>query len=212
MARACLASAAAAIAALLTPAAGSGSSGAFRIVDRTLMCPMVGVGHPDSVRVLTVSARSFDVFYDYPPSAGMSNGWAGGSSSPISVTVRTGPGPPGPADNTGAVWLPRTQCERSSLRVKFSSAGLKAALPDRELYRCDVPARVLIRLRAVFTRPTAFSRDPRSPMFAVAKGQISEASIAAATVRGRTPLAFASVNHSSGKARMFVSSSVCAPA
>jgi hypothetical protein len=49
-------------------------------------------------------------------------------------------------------------------------------------------------------------------MFAVAKGQISEASIAAATVRGRTPLAFASVNHSSGKARKFVSSSVCAPA
>jgi hypothetical protein len=200
-----------AVGALLAAAVGSGASDAFRIVDRTLVCPMVGVGHPDSVRVLTVSARSYDVFYDYPPSANMSNGWAGGSSSPISVAVRTGPGP-GPADNTGAVWLPRTRCERSSRRVKFSSARLKAALPDREHYRCDVPARVLIRIRAVFARPTAFSRDPRSPTFAVAKGQIAEASIAAATVRGRTPLAFASVNHSSGKARMFVSSSVCAPA
>jgi hypothetical protein len=186
-----------------------GAESASSIIDRTLICPMVGVGHPDSVRALTVWARSFDVFYEYPPSLGASNGQ--GQDPSVAVSARTGPRP-GPVQETGGVWVPRTGCEATRRRIEFSSKGLEPAPPDRELYRCDVPARVVIRIRAVFTRPTVFSRDLRSPSRAVAKGHISTASLAAATARGRKPIAFATVNDSTGKARMFVSSSVCAPA
>jgi hypothetical protein len=186
----------------------NGAESASRIVDRTFVCPMVGVGHPDSVRALTVVARSFDVFYEYPPSLGAFNGQ--GQEPSVAVSARTGPRP-GPVQETGGVWVPRTDCQATRDRIRFSSKGLAPAARDRELYRCDVPAKVVIRIRAVFTRPTVFTRDLRAPSSSVAKGQISTAWLAAATARGRKPLAFATVDDSTGKAKMFVSSS-CAPA
>jgi hypothetical protein len=76
-------------------------------------------------------------------------------------------------------------------------------------YTCDVPAKVVIRVRAVFKRPTTFSVDPRFPDNEDAKGDIATGYIAVSTLRGRKPIAFASVHDASGKARVSVARSGC---
>jgi hypothetical protein len=81
--------------------------------------------------------------------------------------------------------------------------------PTGDNYKCDVPATVLIRIRASFARPTRFVRDARFPSTDVARGQISTGYLAVTTLRGRRPIVFASVNDASGKARLFVAPSRC---
>ena len=181
MARACLAAVTAAIGALLTPDGVSGASAAFRIVDRTLMCPMIGVGYPESIRVLDVSATRFQPTFDYSPRASVRNGGGGGPD--VSAGVQTGPGP--------------------------GHSGLKAGSTERAEYRCNVPARVLIRVRAVFKRPTAFTVDPRIPDQTFARGDIATGYLGVATFRGRKPLFFGSVQGATGTARLFVAPSLC---
>jgi hypothetical protein len=203
MARACLAAVTAAIGALLTPDGVSGASAAFRIVDRTLMCPMIGVGYPESIRVLDVSATRFQPTFDYSPRASVRNGGGGGPD--VSAGVQTGPGP----GHSGLVWLNRTGCTTSKLRVSLSGKGLKAGSTERAEYRCNVPARVLIRVRAVFKRPTAFTVDPRIPDQTFARGDIATGYLGVATFRGRKPLFFGSVQGATGTARLFVAPSLC---
>jgi hypothetical protein len=65
-----------------------------------------------------------------------------------------------------------------------------------------VPGKVLIRVRALFKRPTAFKRDPRFDQ-AVASGEITTGYVAVRTLRGRKPISFASVHGPSGTARIF---------
>jgi hypothetical protein len=188
---------------LLAPGTGSGANAAFQIVDRTLRCPMVGVGYPDSIRVLDVSATRFDPTFDSSPRTSVRNGGGGGPY--VGVGVQTGPGP----GHTGLVWLSRTGCTATKLRVSLSGTGLKAGATERAEYRCDVPATVLIRVRAVFKRPTAFSVDPRLPSETFARGDIATGYLAVATVR-RKPIFFGSVHDATGKARIFVAPSRCA--
>jgi hypothetical protein len=67
-----------------------------------------------------------------------------------------------------------------------------------------------MRVRANFKRPTGFARDQRfTPSLIFAKGPIATGYLAIATANGRKPLAFASVNDASGKARLFVAPSRC---
>jgi hypothetical protein len=82
---------------------------------------------------------------------------------------------------------------------------------DRKSYSCDVPASVLIRVRAVFMRPTGLSPDPRAPWQAVARGTIATGSLAVATMPGRKPIFFASATHAAGTAEAFVAPSRCSP-
>jgi hypothetical protein len=172
-----------------------------RIVDRTLICPMVGVGYPESIRVLYVSAARSQP--DYAPRASVRNGGGGGPE--VAAGVQTGPGP----GHSGLAWLNRTGCTATKLRVSLSSKGLKAGATERAEYGCDVPAKVVIRVRAVFERPTAFTVDPRSPHYTFARGNITTGYVAAATLRGRKPIFFASVHDATGKARAFVAPSRC---
>jgi hypothetical protein len=72
-----------------------------------------------------------------------------------------------------------------------------------------VPARVVIRVRAVFKRPTFFRVNPRFPDSEEAKGDIETARIAVVTLRDRTPVAFMSAHHETGSARIFVAPSRC---
>jgi hypothetical protein len=69
----------------------------------------------------------------------------------------------------------------------------------------------VIRVRAVFNRPTFFRVNPRFPDSEEAKGDISNAFLAVTTLRGRKPLAFMSVRHATGKARIFVARRSCSP-
>ena len=75
-------------------------------------------------------------------------------------------------------------------------------------YRCDVPAKVVIRVRAVFKQPTLFRVNPRSPDVEDAKGDITTGYIAVTTLRDRKPVAFGSVRDD-GKAQVFVAPSRC---
>jgi hypothetical protein len=182
------------------------SPAASRIIDRTMICPMVGVGYPDSIRFLHVSATPFrrEARYVDVPRAGVRNGGYGGPQ--VSVSLATRPG----GSSTPGVWLSRPECPRTNLRVALLGKGLERAPFGGGSHRCDAPARVLIRIRAIFKRPTAFSRDLRFPTdYLVAKGHVSTGYLAVATMPQRNPIFFAAVNDATGKVRRFVAPSHC---
>jgi hypothetical protein len=198
------------IVALGAPATASSTNAAIRIVDRTLICPMMGVGYPESIRSLEVSARSRQYARD-APSASVEDAARGESGPLVRVGVRTAAGGgAGPQFMSGGVWLSVPGCTRTRLHVALSARGLRARPADRRPYRCGVPARVLIRIRAVFKRPTAFSRD-LVPSYSIAGGRISVGYLAVTTVRGRKPIFFGAVNDANGKGRGFVAPSRCRP-
>jgi hypothetical protein len=184
-----------------------------RIIDRTLVCKVSGIGFPDAVRFVGASAAPYDPGFDVTPQMGASEG-AVGTPGWIAA-VRTGPaGEPGNGRPTGAVTLPRTaarRCANTHLRVPLSSKGLRGGpAVERTRYECDAPGKVLVRVRAIFRRPTAFRVDPRTPDAESANGRITVAYLAVTTLRGRRPLVFASVQDKGGKARLFVARSGCA--
>jgi hypothetical protein len=212
----CLAVAAAAIGALLAASAGGGAVQVSHIIDRTIVCRMAGQGFPDAVRFIGASARPYDVANDVSPQAGVGNN-AGHGSSSVGVGVETGPVGGGISrTTTGELSLTRTtgtRCAKTKLRIALSSAGLKGGLTDQtgDYVRCDVPAKVVFRVRAVFKqRPTAFGIHPRAPDMERARGDMQAAYISVATLRGRKPIAFMSVHDASGKARIFGDPSRCA--
>jgi hypothetical protein len=202
------AAAVAVIAALLAPETGSGASATTRIVDRTVVCRMTGTGYPDPIRSISVGASARSKALDLPPFVSARNGPSGEAG--VSAGLQTGPGP---SHRTGYVLLSRVACRSTKLRVPLSSRGLVGGSTeaDRKSYSCDVPASVLIRVRAVFTRPTRFSPDPRSPWQFVARGKIVTGSLAIATMPGRKPLFFGTAAHAAGTAEAFVAPSRCIP-
>jgi hypothetical protein len=202
------AAAAAVIAALLAAETESGADAATRIVDRTVVCRMTGTGFPDPIRSISVGASARSKGLDLPPFVSARNGPSGEAG--VSAGLQTGPGP---SHRTGYVLLSRVACRSTTLRVPLSSRGLLGGSTeaDRKSYSCDVPANVLIRVRAVFTRPTRFSPDPRSPWQFVARGKIVTGSLAVATMPGRKPIFFGTAADAGGTAEAFVAPSRCAP-
>ena len=198
MARIGVAGAALAVGAVFAVPVGNGAELASRIIDRTLVCPIGGVGYPDPARFIGVHAMPR--LGDNSPSAGVYN--APGAADGMVVSLDTGPDF---GRGTGSVRL--QGCTPSSVRVRLSSRGLRggsSALGDR--YQCEVPARVLIRLRAVFQRPVTLRREQGS---LTARGRIATGSLAVTTLAGRKPIFFASVNDATGKAQIFVARSGC---
>jgi hypothetical protein len=182
---------------------------ASRVIDRTLVCRPAGTGHPDPIRFMTVWAdrsRPHPGGAPLPPSAVVGNPGAGDLG--VHASIRTGPHAGVP---TGAVSLSRRPCRPTKIHVPLSTRGLAGGRtsPTGDNYKCDVPATVLIRLRANFERPTRFVRDARFSSTDVARGQISTGYLAVTTLRGRRPIVFASVNDTSGEARLFVAPSRC---
>jgi hypothetical protein len=198
---------AAAIGALLAAPLGDGAEQASRIIDRTVVCRTVGVGYPDAVRFMNVSAEPAQQLGGAPAPPWLFFRNAGSGDDGVSASIRTGPYG---NDPSGYVSLSR-RCTRTRVRVPLSSRGLRGGPtePFGDNYRCELPAAVLIRLRADFRRPAALRPDPRSPSIFTAKGQITIGYLAVATARGRNPIAFASAHDASGKARLFVAASRC---
>lgn len=202
--------AAAAIAFVLAAGVASGGESASRIVDRTVLCRPLGGGFPDPIRIVTVWASPFSPASKAAPTVNL---WGDGvRDSQVTAGMRTGPGPQR-HQPTGALWLNRTRCTRTTLRVPLTSSGLEGGPTGSSArgYDCNVPATVLIRVRALFRRPAALARDPRFRFLSVARGRISTGYLAVTTVRGRKPIAFASVDDATGKARLFVAPSRCIP-
>jgi len=196
----------AAVFAFIAASAGQGAESASRIIDRTVVCRAIGTGFPDPIRFITATASPRNEGLQLPPILSAHNGPSGEGG--LSAFVQTGPDP---GHATGYVGLSRTRCTTTRLRLPLSSRGLRGVStePDGESYDCDVPARVLIRIRAVFTRPTRFARDPRSPWLSVARGTMGTGYLAVATMPSRKPLSFSTASHGTGKARLFVSPSRC---
>ena len=195
------------IGAALSLERGQATPAASRIIDRTVVCRTVGVGYPDAVRFMNVSAEPFQHLGGAPaaPWLSISNAGPGGESG-VGAGIRTGPWG---NDASGFVSLSRTRCKTTSVRVPLSSAGLRGGptQPFGDNYRCDLPATVLIRVRADFKRPTALRRDSRSVL--IARGRITTGYLAVTTQRGRKSIVFASAHDASGKARLFVAPSRC---
>lgn len=186
------------------------------VIDRTIVCRMAGQGFPDVVRFIGASARPYDLANDVSPQAGVGNN-AGHGGSSVGVGVETGPVGGGISrTTTGELSLTRitgTRCAKTKLRIPLSSAGLKGGLTDQtgDYIRCDVPAKVVFRVRAVFKqRPTAFGIHPRAHDMERARGNMHAAYIAVATLPGRKPIVFLSVHDATGKARIFGDPSRCA--
>lgn len=186
---------------LVAAGTAGGAGSASRIVDRTVVCRPFGDGFPDPVRVMNAVAAPRAG--KHAPSVSVYNGFA---ADGVSAGFYTGPSYGHP---TGAAWLSRTTCSTTSVRLAFSGSGLRGGrIPFGKGYKCDVPARVLIRVRAVFTRPVTLSRDPQATYQSVAKGRIATASLAVATAQGK-PIVFATVDDATGRARLFTSRSRC---
>jgi hypothetical protein len=182
-----------------------------RIIDRTLVCRISGIGSPDVVRYLTVSAAPYDPGFDVAPQMNVGEGAVG--TPGWGAYVRTGPAGEQNQEPTGQVTLPRLaagRCANTRLRIPLSSKGLRGGpVGEDNRYRCNVPAKIIVRVRAIFKRPTVFRVDPRFPSNENAKGNITVAYLAVTTLRGRKPMAFASVQDDGGKARVFVARSGC---
>jgi hypothetical protein len=208
MARTCVAGAAVAIGALFAVPLGIGAESASRIIDRTVVCRTVGVGYPDAVRFMNVSAEPFQHLGGSPTGPWLSVSNSGSGDPGVGASIRTGPWG---NDASGYVSLSRTRCTRTKTRVPLSSRGLRGGptQPFGDNYRCDLPVRVLIRIRADFKRPTALRPDSRSPSVLIARGQITTGYLAVVTERGRKPIVFASAHDASGNARLFVAPSRC---
>jgi hypothetical protein len=197
------------IGALFAAPIGSGAESASRVIDRTIVCRTVGVGYPDSVRFATVWAEPFQHLGGAAAAPWLFVGNAGAGGEPgVSASIRTGPYG---NDASGYASVSRTRCTRTSIRIPLSSSGLRGGptQPFGDNYRCDVPAKILIRVRADFRRPTALRPSPRSPSHLIAKGQITTGYLAVVTERGRRPIVFASANDASGKVRLFLAPSRC---
>jgi hypothetical protein len=186
--------AAVAIGVLLAAPVGSGAEHASRIIDRTLVCRMTGVGYPDPARFL--DAQAFPRLGDSSPHAGVFG------LPDVRASFKTGPDF---GHGTGSVAF--AGCTASRVPLRLSSRGLTGGateLGDR--YTCEVPAKVLIRLRAVFRRPATLRRREET---LIATGSISTVYLAVATLPSRRPLAFLTLNDATGKARIFVARRGC---
>jgi hypothetical protein len=202
MARTRVAIAVGAIGALIAVAVGNGAERHSRILDRTLVCPVRGAGYPDPARFIAVGADPFLPANGASPNVYLDNGPI--DAGHAHVRMRTGRGNH-PSFTRGELSLTRPLCKPTKLRVSLASSGraARATEPFGELWRCEVPSKLLIRVRAVFRRPTRLIRDPRDSWLSHAKGNIASGSLAVTTLRGK-PLFFASVNDATGKARIFV--------
>lgn len=208
MARVCL-GVALAMGALLAASAGNSAERPARIIDRTVVCRTAGVGYPDAVRFMNVSAEPFQHLGGAPAAPWLFVGNSGSAGEPgVGASIRTGPWG---NDASGFASLSRTRCTRTSVRVPLSSRGLKGGLtqPFGDNFRCDVPATVLIRVHAHFTRPTGLRPDARSASVLIARGQITTGYLVVTTQQGRKPIVFASAHDATGKARLFVAASRC---
>jgi hypothetical protein len=198
--RACLVGAVA-IAALIAGSAAKSAQSASRIVDLALVCKTVGTGYPDPVRSMDVGASPR--LGSNAPTIHVSNGPPPGG---IQVNLWTGPyyGKP-----SGLLFATRSRCVTTTSRAPFAIRGLRGGqtvLGNR--YKCDVPARVLIRVRAVFKRPVTLGRTREEFL---GRGDMTTADLAVATASDRRPIVYASTHDASGKTSIFVARSDCVP-
>jgi hypothetical protein len=183
-------------AAVASPSAPAGS----RIIDRTVECRLpAGLGYPDPAPVY-VNVSAVPRQGDWPPRVSV-------GSNKLNVGFggfSTGRSPQHP---TGALWINRNECKPSTRRVLMTTAGLRGGRTQfGARHRCEVPTRLLVRVRALFTRPVTLLR--RGEEF-IARGTVTSGSVIVRTVRG-APIFHGSAAHRAGSASSLVATQRCA--
>jgi hypothetical protein len=188
-----------------------------RVVDRTLVCT---TGVIRGLRAIEVQAGPRVVQVARP---GMPRGHAsvasvtsgpGSGTTSVGVSGRLADGIGWHA--VGLAWYTPAECRQVStrfpgtnrVRVPLTAAGLGGGhldVPERHF--CELAAPVVVRVRAVFARPTSWRRwtspNPRHlPGQMRAYGAIREGYLAVRSQVGNRPLAFAAVTQT--RARLFV--------
>jgi len=185
--------------ALVAAAAASGAGTASRVVERTLLCTVPQQDtFPDPTRTISVTAT---------PKRGK---WAASTSvftlnteddAQFAVGMTTGSTPRNPLGYLA--WTRAPRCGPSSKRVPFSTRGLQGgATQFAKQYECDVPAQVVVHVRAVFTKPVTVGLDARVPSQLFAKGNIASGQLVVATPGGKR-LAYGSADGATGKVKLF---------
>jgi hypothetical protein len=195
------------VAGLLTAGGAAGREAApSRIIDRSLVCD---VTERAGVRVLELAAQSggfqeqhpvrLEKLRTAPASVSLSTGFGFASEKTELVSAAAGQG------DAGSVSIGRS-CTSVTRKLPLTSRGLKGGAASRmeARYECVTPARIVVRVRAVFGAPRSLRRDPRSGSLS-AEGTVKASYVAARTLRGR-PLIFASMQQS-GKTRLFMMAS-----
>ena len=162
------------------------------VVDRTVVCTAGTYGGLPKLHITAASeVRS------------------GPQSHTPEITVVTKPdsGPDRLTGVGGGYMALSPACKRSSAQVAFTTRGLTGfvASPFTDDLGCLTPARVLIRVRAVFPGRAALrlgSPIPGSPRTWYAIAPVDKGEIAVRTLKGR-PIAYESFSSETGKARLF---------
>ena len=178
--------------------AGMGAESASRIVDRTLLCRMTGVGYPDPARLLRIGAATYDAANsDLPSSISITNG---GADSGTNIQIATGSDDQAPR---GYVHHGQTTCSATSIRIPLSRRSLSGGpIPFSKSFDCDVSPRILVRVQGIFERPPRLTRDGAS-------GDLVHGYLAVATFPDRKPIVFTSIGGGSQQTKVFVSATRC---
>lgn len=168
------------------------------VLDRTVSCAIAGVGSPDPARYISVFA-----FPKRPNAAPLVFASHGEGDGGMSVGLSAGA--------AMQAWINVSQCRPVPTRIALTASSLAGGRTTfGEQQRCEVPARVLIRVQAIFVRPFALRTDPDRRYQQVARGRISSGSLAVATPKGK-PIAFARTDAATGRASIFASRTLCFP-
>lgn len=191
--------------AIAVAARGSEASSSALVIDRTIECTVPGVGFPESVRYLDghasprmgSGASLSDPTANFFTQAEEDEGVVG------FVMGRQG------RTNTPGLYVNRSSCKVTAKRPIFSSRGLRGGrITLAERYKCDVPTKVRVRVRAVFTRSVALR--PYREYYLRASGRIVSAQVVVTTVRGKRML-YASADSRTGRAQLFHLPARCFP-
>ncbi|MEX0675290.1 MAG: hypothetical protein WD067_10980 [Gaiellaceae bacterium] len=194
------------VSAVVGAAQGSSVSPSALVIERTMECTVPGVGFPESVRYMTVGAQ---------PRTGSGPNVAdplinfSTEAQPDSIVVGLQMGRVG-RDNQPGLQINRRSCTVKSTRPIFSSRGLRGGrITLSKAYTCDTPAKVRVRVRAVFTRSAAFR--PFREHYLWAAGRIATAQIVVTTLAGKR-IAYVSADSRTGRVQLFQSTARCFPA
>ena len=178
--------------------AGAGAPAASRVVDRTFVCT---TDLQAGVRKLYVAAqtgfRETPARWKWLPSAIVTTdgveGRGSGSTAIAGISAGT-------RDELGParIWIGTGRCKASQAQVPLAPGGLHTRSADvlGDDYACVAPARVLLRVRVVFTRATKLRLHGGYGQLR-AQAAVDSAALAVRTLDGK-PFAYATVARGGG--------------
>ena len=168
---------------------------AFTVIDRTMVCTTaLSGGAPDTIRTVrvSVSSESGSGRQQFDPNFSVHTGHV----QLVSVYTQEGP------SVFPNVTVHRHRCTRAKARLPLLREERSAQAIDfySTCKVLDAPSRIVVRLRAVFERPTIWRVYRRDSL--QARGKAVEALVAVRTHPARKPIASASFGRD-GSARFF---------